>query len=77
MKDPERPPIGTKVMVFGPNLTILDPIGIGTYLGDVEIMIEIERDPREPGFQARIPTPYMVLENGEIILGCECWWHPI
>lgn len=51
--------------------------GEGDYVGD-EI---IPKDLNIKGFgeiikEAGIPNPKIVLDSGEIVWGCECWWGP-
>lgn len=39
--------------------------GYGTYQGD-------EIPPEDIGFG--VPNPKIVLDNGQVIWGCQCWW---
>jgi hypothetical protein len=43
-------------------------LGVGTYQG--------EHIPPEDvgGFNMGFPNPKLVLDNGDVVWGCECWW---
>lgn len=49
--------------------------GVGKYEGD-------EVPPADTGgfgrllHESGIPNPKLVLDNGDVVWGCECWWGP-
>lgn len=46
----------------------LQYLGVGTYQGD-------HIPPKEiGGFNLGLPNPKLVLDNGDVVWGCECWW---
>lgn len=53
-----------------PETKVLKYLGVGTYQGD-------ETPPPEAGgFNIGLPCPKLVLDNGDVVYGCECWWGP-
>ena len=64
--------IGTIVMVFDPRTGKI-PVGMGRYLGEEKINVE-DDDSDEILFSFN--NPKIVLDNGEIIFGIDCWWCP-
>jgi len=45
-------------------------LGYGEYVGD-------EVPPEDtPGFNMGMPNPKIVLDNGKVVWGCQCWWGP-
>ena len=70
--DDEGPEIGTVVMVFAPE-DGKTPIGMGRYLGEERIDVE-DDDSDEILFSFN--NPKIVLDDGEIIFGIDCWWCP-
>lgn len=45
-------------------------IGYGTYQGD-------HVPPEDAGgFNLGIPNPKLVMDDGTVVWGCECWWGP-
>lgn len=52
-----------------PETKTVEYLGVGTYQGDTEI------PPKEAGgFNIGAPNPKIVLDNGDTVWGCECWW---
>ncbi len=51
------------------------PIGMGKLLGYVDILIGFEDDSGNEHVE-EVSTPFIVMEDGELYLGCECWWCP-
>lgn len=45
-------------------------LGFGTYMGK-EVPPE-----NVGGFNIGLPNPKILLDNGEVVWGCECWWGP-
>jgi len=39
--------------------------GFGVYVGD---------EPFPTGWMVGIPNPKIVLDSGEVVWGCQCWW---
>lgn len=64
--------VGEKVGVIlgaDPVKKIVKYLGYGTYQGDQE------RPPEGiGGFNIGLPGPKIVLDNGDVVWGCECWW---
>jgi hypothetical protein len=46
-------------------------LGYGVYEGDFIPPPEVNPD-LNPG----IPNPKLILDNGQVVWGCECWWMP-
>jgi len=55
-----------KVLVFEPDTH--EPKGIGEIVGTVNLCFK-ELD-------LKVPSPKIVMEDGEIVYGFECWWCP-
>ena len=53
--------------------------GYGVYQGD-KVLTDIEKDQRPSGMmgemliEAGIPNPCILLDDGNYVWGCECWW---
>lgn len=56
-----------KVVVFD---IMNEPIGLGTIIDREEVIVHDEYDKTV----ARISSPVIVMEDGEILRGYECWW---
>lgn len=64
-------PIGSRIgAILGTSSDgrTLQYLGCGTYQGDHVPPKEIG------GFNMGLPNPKLVLDNGDIVWGCECWW---
>jgi hypothetical protein len=47
---------------------VIEFLGFGVYQGE-------EVPPKEiMGFNFGYPNPKILLDNGEVVWGCECWW---
>lgn len=46
--------------------------GYGTYVGDEVPPPEIQF----MGMHIDVPNPKIVLDDGKVVWGCECWWGP-
>lgn len=46
--------------------------GYGTYVGDEVPPPEVKMW----GLPITRPNPKIVLDNGKVVWGCECWWGP-
>jgi hypothetical protein len=55
--------------------TVIEVLGYGEYVGD-EIPDEEARGLAEKARQAGEPNPKIVLDNGDVVWGGECWWGP-
>ena len=47
--------------------------GFGVYAGD-EIPLTAAGWMGEALRQAGVPNPKLILDNGDVVWGCECWW---
>lgn len=57
--------IGDRVgAILSANDQVVNLLGYGVYVGD-----EVH-----PGLGR--PNPKIVLDNGDVVWGCECWWGP-
>lgn len=48
-------------------------LGFGAYVGD-EVPLSAAGDMAEISREIGTPNPKIVLDNGKIVWGCECWW---
>ncbi len=56
--------IGTRVLaVKDATQTEVNIYGYGRYIGDEPCPV-----------MSGIPNPKIVLDNGDVVWGCECWW---
>ncbi len=49
--------------------------GYGTYVGD-EVPETAGGWVADGLREAGVPNPKLVLDNGKVVWGCECWWGP-
>lgn len=62
--------------VLGADRDRIQLIGFGEYTGD-EVPSEEAAGPMAKAMhEVGIPNPKIVLDNGEVVWGCECWWGP-
>jgi hypothetical protein len=47
-----------------------DPMGVGTIIRDEELTLTDENDK----VICKVHSPVIVMEDGEIFTGFECWW---
>lgn len=63
--------IGHRVgAVLSSNATHVRLIGYGTYQGDHVPPDDVG------GFNMGLPNPKLVMDDGTVVWGCECWWGP-
>ena len=62
---------GTRVIALvSVKAGVVESFGAGEYVGD-------EIPPKEiGGFNMGAPNPKILLDSGETVWGCECWWGP-
>lgn len=66
-----RPPIGDRVgAVLSAEGETVNLLGYGIYAGDEPVA------PEAGGFNFGQRNPKLVLDNGDVVWGCECWWGP-
>lgn len=69
--------VGTRVgAVLSADANEVKFFGYGTYQGD---QIPESEDVLIMGFSAKkagLSTPALLLDNGDMVYGCECWWGP-
>lgn len=51
-------------------------IGFGEYVGDEVPTQEAAGPMAQAMAEMGIPNPKLVMDNGEVVWGCECWWGP-
>lgn len=57
---------------------VVEFLGYGVYVGDEVPPEEKDRGRSIAGILAEVqcPSPKLVLDNGAVVWGCECWWAP-
>lgn len=57
--------------ILGANQDAVEFLGYGEYVGD-----EVPPPEINPLLNVGSPNPKIVLDNGDVVWGCECWWGP-
>jgi hypothetical protein len=66
-----RTPVGSRVgAILGAEGDTVKLFGYGVYVGDEPV------DPEAGGFNFGQCNPKIVLDNGDVVWGCESWWGP-
>jgi hypothetical protein len=64
--------IGERVTaIFNVENDVVRSFGDGVYVGDEIPSQDIG------GFNTGFPNPKIVLDNGKVVWGCECWWGTV
>lgn len=62
--------VGMKVVVFDDLENVDEPIGIGELTRYEDVTVTDENDK----VLCKVKTPIIIMEDGGIIAGFECWW---
>ena len=61
--------------ILGARGDTVEFLGYGVYVGD-EVPVTAAGQLGDICREAAAPNPKLVLDDGSIVWGCECWWGP-